>query len=127
MSEKKLLIVDDEKPILTLMDLTLSRAGYRVFTTQSGESALEILEQEDIPVMFFDLHMPGMDGLELCRRVKEKWAAALIFAMTGSDNDFMAARCKKFGFVDCLQKPVCLTTLRDRTRIAFENRIDGYH
>ena len=66
--EKKILVVDDEKMIRDMLEKAMNREGYSVVCAESGEEALEILKDKKIFVMFLDLKLPGMNGLELCRQ-----------------------------------------------------------
>ena len=68
--DRKILVVDDELAILKLLRKTFELSGYEVVTAESGEEALEILKKEEFKVMFLDLMLPGMDGLELCRKIR---------------------------------------------------------
>ena len=81
--EKKILVVDDEEMLRTLFEDAFTSAGYTVRSAAGGEEALGILEKEDIHVMFLDLNMPGMNGIELCRRIRKMNAMAVIHAVTG--------------------------------------------
>jgi DNA-binding response OmpR family regulator len=119
MKEKKILIVDDEVSILKLLNLSFTRAGYQVFTAESGEEALELLKKETIHVMFFDLNLPNMDGLELCRKVKHYMPMAIIYAITGYASLFHLAECLEAGFEDYFKKPVNIATLIKRSEDAF--------
>ena len=88
MNEKKILLVDDKTDIGRVFEKALVRAGYVVRSAASGGEALEILKGEKIQVMFFDLNMPEMDGLELCRRVRKDFPMAMIHAVTGYSSLF---------------------------------------
>src|SRR5438552_10380918 len=74
MSKRKasILIVDDESEILRALQRSLVAHGYDVFTANSGEKALETLELHPLNLMLLDLGLPGMSGLEICKRVREK-------------------------------------------------------
>ena len=65
------LLVDDDRTLLSLLSRRVSRAGYEVRTAASGPAALKQLEGSWPALMVVDLMMPGMDGFELCRRVKQ--------------------------------------------------------
>jgi CheY-like chemotaxis protein len=67
MTEAQILVVDDEVGMVTLLRNYLTREGFAVTTAPSAEVALQILEEHDIAVVLTDLHMPGMNGLELVR------------------------------------------------------------
>lgn len=67
----KILVVDDEKEIRNLIEIYLKNEGYTVIKSSNGEEALEALEKEEIQLMILDIMMPKMDGMEVCRRVRE--------------------------------------------------------
>ena len=119
MGEQKLLFVDDEKPVLKTLDVYFSKRGYTVVTAQSAEDALRVLQEEDVHVMFFDLKMPGMSGIELCRRVKRERPMDLIFALTGYSGLFELSECREAGFEDYFKKPADLKLLQTAVRDAF--------
>ncbi len=68
---KKVLIADDEPHILRSLGFVIRRAGYDVMEARSGDEALSMIQQEHPGLAFLDIMMPGMDGYEVCRRVKE--------------------------------------------------------
>jgi len=120
MSDKKILVVDDEKAIINLLTQAFSRAGYTVRSAQSAEDALKLLENEKINVMFFDLNMPEMDGVELCKKVKNNMPMSLIYAVTGYASLFELAECREAGFEDYFNKPVNIKTLIKTADASFE-------
>ena len=120
MSEKKILVVDDEKAILNLLKQAFSRAGFVVVPAESAEEALNVLEQEEIYVMFLDLNLPGMNGIELCRRIKKDKPMAIVFAVTGYASLFELVDCKEAGFEDYFKKPADIKTLVKVANDAFE-------
>jgi len=122
---KIILVVDDEKAILNLLKQTFSRAGYGVTTAESGETALTILEKESIQVMFLDLNMPGMNGVELCRTIKNNMPMSIIFAITGYPSMFQLVDCRDAGFEDYLKKPVSIKVLIGVVEEAFK-KIDRW-
>jgi len=125
MSSKNILVVDDEKAILNLLKQTFSRAGYGVTTAESGETALTILEKESIQVMFLDLNMPGMNGVELCRTIKHNMPMSIIFAITGYPSMFQLVDCRDAGFEDYFKKPVSIKVLIGVVEEAFK-KIDRW-
>jgi DNA-binding response OmpR family regulator len=73
--EKKLLIVDDEAHIRSLIEQTLEELedeGVEFLTAENGEEALQIIEKEQPQLVFLDVMMPKMNGMEVCRRVKKE-------------------------------------------------------
>jgi two-component system alkaline phosphatase synthesis response regulator PhoP len=72
MAKEKILVVDDEEDILELLKFKLSREGYQVTCAASGEEALRRVRSETPDLILLDLMLPGMDGLEVARRLKDK-------------------------------------------------------
>ena len=71
MAETSILIVDDEQEIADLVEIYLVSDGYRVFKAGSAQEGLDILEKEDIHLVLLDIMMPGMTGLEMCKKIRE--------------------------------------------------------
>lgn len=120
MAERKILVVDDEEGVANLFRQIFERDGYTVRIADSGEKALDLLENETIYVMFIDLNMPGMDGIELCREIKKNSSLTVLFAITGYSSLFELAECREAGFEDYFKKPVEISILREVVKAAFE-------
>lgn len=71
MAEINILVVDDEKKIADLVEIYLVSDGYRVFKAENAKEGLDILDRENIHLVLLDIMMPGMDGLEMCRKIRE--------------------------------------------------------
>ena len=71
MEQINILVVDDEKEIADLIEIYLVSDGYKVFKANNAKEGLEILDQEEIHLVLLDIMMPGMDGLEMCRKIRE--------------------------------------------------------
>ena len=71
MSEKTILVADDESHILHVVSLKLRNAGFRVLTARDGQEALEMAQQNHPDLLITDYHMPQLSGLELCQRLKQ--------------------------------------------------------
>jgi CheY-like chemotaxis protein len=119
MSEKKILVVDDEEVIRSTFEMAFSKKGYTVRCAERAEEALEILKDEKILVMFLDLNMPGMNGVELCRKIRKDFPVAIIHAVTGYSSLFEPAECREAGFDVYLNKPVNLEQLFKAAQDAF--------
>lgn len=120
MAEKKILVVDDEETIREMMEQVFSKAGYQVKTAESGEAAVALLREEKIHVMFLDLNLPGMSGIELCRHVRKDAPKSIIHAVTGYASLFELSECREAGFDDYFHKPVSMSTLLKAAEDAFE-------
>ncbi|OCA96626.1 DNA-binding response regulator [Clostridium beijerinckii] len=82
------LVVDDEKEIVELIDFYLKNNGYNTFRALNGNEALEIFEKEQVDIMILDIMMPGLDGKEVLRKVREKINTPIIFlSAKGEDID----------------------------------------
>src|ERR1051325_1449778 len=71
MSERTILVTDDETHILHVVSLKLRNAGFKVLTARDGQEALEMAQQEHPDLLITDYHMPQLSGLELCQRLKQ--------------------------------------------------------
>lgn len=70
MSSEKILVVDDDKEILNLIEFNLKNEGYNILKACNGEEALKLVENTDIQLIILDIMMPKVDGMEVCRRVR---------------------------------------------------------
>jgi DNA-binding response OmpR family regulator len=120
MFKKNILVVDDEEMIRNLLKEAFSRAGYTVRTAESAEAALKTLAAEKIWVMLLDLKLPGMSGVELCRKIRNDYPLAILFAVTGYASLFELSECREAGFDDYFTKPVTLSLLLEAVNGAFE-------
>ena len=109
--EKKILIVDDNVAILVLYDSFFKGAGYVVKTAASGEEALEVLALQSFSVIVTDLSMPGMDGLELGKKIRSRGFQGRLIAITGHSDKFEFSACREAGFDGYFQKPVEMEVL----------------
>ncbi len=86
--KEKILVVDDEKDILELIDYNLSKNGYRVKTVTSGEDALELIKENDYDLIILDLMLPGVDGFDICKIIKsDKQKASIPIVMVTAKAD----------------------------------------
>jgi CheY-like chemotaxis protein len=108
----KILIVDDDPAVQTTIRLLLERAGHQVVTTGDGRRALGLLEGGDFDLLFLDIFMPGMDGFETMRLVRQKHPLVQTIVISGHSiasesnpsPDFLTMA-TKLGAVRSLQKP----------------------
>ncbi len=120
MPEKRVLVVDDEIAILDVLKAIIETKGYLVSTAESAEKALEMLSKDVFMVMFLDLKLPGMDGIELCRRIRKDNHIAVIYAFTGYTNIWGLIDCRSAGFDDFFVKPADPKVLLKAVDDAFE-------
>lgn len=105
MEHKQILVVDDEKNIRLTMVQSLKPLGMPVKTAVNGEDALQMLEEHQFGLVFLDLRMPGMDGLDVLRRIKDKWPKIRVVVITAHGTIQSAVDAMKLGAVDFIQKP----------------------
>lgn len=118
--EKKLLIVDDEVTVREFFKDFFSASGYRVLTAEGAENALEILQGEEIDVIFLDLRLFGTNGLDLGRQIRKEKPLAILFAITGWAGLFEVEECREAGFDDFFIKPVNFDMLQKAVEDAFD-------
>ena len=118
--EKKVLLVDDEKTILSVLEQVLNLEGYVPFISSDGVEALEIIQEEKIRVCFLDLRMPAMDGIELCRQVRAVDPDAKVFALSGFVDSYDEGELHEVGFSDYFQKPFNIDEISTACRDSFE-------
>ncbi|MCB2228949.1 MAG: sigma-54 dependent transcriptional regulator [Desulfarculaceae bacterium] len=102
---ERILIVDDEKNYLVVLQALLADAGYEVFTANSGSQALAQAAEDEPDLVITDMRMPTMTGVELIRRLKERFPDVLIIVMTAYGTVENAVEAMKAGAVDYITKP----------------------
>ena len=116
------LVVDDEPTNVRLMGDCLSTAGYEVLPATSGSEALELGAARKPDLALFDLRMPDIDGITLCRTFREipEVAATPVIFVTGASDGEDLVRCFEAGAVDFLTKPIRIAELLQRVRTHLE-------
>jgi len=114
----KVLYVDDEEDFVRTLAERMDMRDMGGGVALSGEEALAMLEEERPDVMVLDLRMPGLDGLEVLRRVKKAYPAIEVIILTGHGSEQDEEEARRLGAFDYLRKPVELETLMDVVRRA---------
>lgn len=112
MKDYRILFVDDDKDILTMVEQYLEMQGYQVTTINSGLKALDLVKDQDIDIIFTDYKMPEFNGLELLAAVKQYKPEIEVIIVTGYGSMESAVQAMKFGSYDYLQKPFKLDHLK---------------
>jgi len=107
----RLLIVDDEEICLFTLESNLLSQGYEVICATNGREALSLLEKQSMDLVITDLAMPGMDGIELMRAVKEQYPTLPFIVLTAQGSIESAVNAIKQGALDYLEKPFVPQTL----------------
>ncbi len=118
--DKTILVVDDEESIRELLREAFRGAGYEVRTAGDAEEALAVMRRHNIQVVFLDLKLPGMSGVDMARAIRKENPIAFLYAMTGYVSLFELSDCREAGFDDYFTKPVKLATLFQAAEQAFE-------
>ncbi len=107
-SKYKILIVDDEPDIIEFIQYNLEKEGFNVCTASDGISAVEVAEKENPNLIILDIMMPGMDGVEVCRKLrsKEAFANTVIAFLTARNEDFTQIAALDVGGDDFITKPI---------------------
>ncbi len=104
--DRKILVVDDEAVIREWLADTFTAEGYEPYVAEDGQEAMQILNREDIYVIVLDLKLFGMNGIELCRKIRLRRPLAIVYAMTGWGALFEVEECREAGFDDYFIKPM---------------------
>lgn len=118
MSCDRVLLVDDEVSFVEALGKRLNARGLRVETSNSGEDAIDKAKRHAFDVIVLDLAMPGMDGIETLKRLREIDADLQIILLTGHGSIEKAVEATKLGAMDFLQKPARLQDLLELIREA---------
>jgi signal transduction histidine kinase len=102
----KILVVDDEKIIRERLKKLLEMDGYRAFVAGNGQEGLEVFNREKPEISLLDIKMPGMDGIEMLERIKEKSKTAEVIMVTGHGGVDTAIQAMKGGAFGYIQKPI---------------------
>jgi len=107
----KVLFIDDDEGIRKVFSILLRKEGYQVFTAENGEEGLKIFKQEIPPIVIADVKMPGINGIEVLKRIKEINPEAEVIIITGHGDMNSAIEALKLDASDFLPKPVKLEAL----------------
>ena len=118
MADLRLLLVDDEAEFLEPMAARLARRRVSCTVAHSGEEALKILRKERFNCAVVDVKMPGMDGLDLMRRMRRDYPDIAVILLTGHASVELGVLGMELGAFDYLMKPVELDELLDTVRRA---------
>ncbi len=101
-----ILVIDDEQGIREIFQDILKDEGYQVFTAADGVQGLNMLQNEVIDLVFLDVWLPGMGGIEVLQNIKEKFPRIEVVIISGHANIELAVKAMKLGAYDMLEKPI---------------------
>jgi two-component system, OmpR family, alkaline phosphatase synthesis response regulator PhoP len=102
---KKVLVVDDEQSIVTLLTYNLEQAGFTVVTANDGEEAIEKVASEQPAFIILDLMLPKLDGVEVCKQLRQQKVMTPILMLTAKDDEFDKVLGLELGADDYMTKP----------------------
>ena len=111
MAKERVLIVDDEKNIVTSLQEILNDEGYEIVTAEDGLDALEIVQSEPPDLVLLDIWIPGMDGIEVLQAIKTYHPEIEVLVMSGHGTIDTAVKATKLGAYDFIEKPFSLDQL----------------
>jgi len=121
--ENTILLVDDEEGIINVLNIFLTDIGYKVYTAKSGAEALRIFRKVNPAVVLTDIKMPGMDGIELLRNIKQENRDTEVIMVTGHGNLELAIKSLKHDASDYITKPINHDVLEIALKRAFDKVI----
>ena len=127
----KLLLIDDEPDILRVLSMSLKADGYDVVSAQNGSEGIAAFEKERPDIVITDIKMPGMDGIEVLKRVKERNPDAEVIIITGHGDIENAIEALKHGASDFINKPVrdealAIALIRAREKFDLRQQLKEY-
>ncbi|MDO9081389.1 MAG: response regulator, partial [Desulfuromonadales bacterium] len=118
----KILIVDDDRVILELASIILRSDGYNVRTAGDGILALNLLAEEPFDLVLLDFMMPGKDGLQVLKEIKDDFPDIAVIIFTGMGSENIAVNAMKAGAADYIIKPFRNHDLLERTNAVLRSR-----
>ena len=113
--EKKILVVDDEKPIADILQFNLKKEGYSVYCAYDGNEALNLVEEIQPDIILLDIMIPLKDGMEVCREVRKKYEMPIIM-LTAKDSEIDKVLGLELGADDYVTKPFSTRELIARVK-----------
>ncbi|MED0715264.1 response regulator YycF [Aeribacillus composti] len=115
MENKKILVVDDEKPIADILEFNLKKEGFDVYCAYDGTSAIEMVEEIKPDLILLDIMLPSKDGMEVCREVRKKYEMPIIM-LTAKDSEIDKVLGLELGADDYVTKPFSTRELLARVK-----------
>jgi DNA-binding NtrC family response regulator len=123
MVKMRIMLVDDEERFLQTTQKMIAKKGYDALTAKSGEEALKKIEEELVHVVILDVKMPGMDGVETLKHIKQRFPLVEVIMLTGHATAESAVEGLKLGATDYLTKPTNIDDLITKAEEAYNKRV----
>ena len=118
MADIRVLLVDDEEDFVRTLSERLELRDLNSNTAFDGEEAIKLVGDKEPDIIILDLKMPGIDGMEVLRRVRKAYPHIQVIIQTGHGNDMDEAEARELGVFDYLKKPVDIELLVERIKAA---------
>jgi DNA-binding response OmpR family regulator len=125
MKEFKVLMVDDEEDFVKTLDERMKMRNLDSAVALDGEQALQKMSQDVPDVMVLDLKMPGIDGMEVLRKVRQAYPLVQVVMLTGHGSEKDEAEARRLGAFEYLQKPVPIETLVKVLKAAYKKKLEN--
>jgi YesN/AraC family two-component response regulator len=102
----KILVIDDEKPTLSMFRIFLDAYGYTVYTAENGTEGIAIFQKERPEIVLTDIKMPGIDGLAVLQQIMEIEPNTAVIVITGHGDTALAKQAVNLDAVDFINKPI---------------------
>ena len=112
---RKIVVVDDEKPIADILEFNLKKEGYEVHVAYDGDDAVELIYDIQPDIVLLDIMLPGRDGMEVCREVRKKYDMPIIM-LTAKDSEIDKVLGLELGADDYVTKPFSTRELIARVK-----------
>ena len=124
MNNLKVLLVDDEEEFVKALAERLEMRDLKSDKVYDGEEALSFVEDQEPDVMVLDLKMPGIEGMEVLRRVKKAYPKVEVIILTGHGTEKDEEEARRLGAFDYLEKPVNIDTLVKKMKQAYRRKME---
>jgi DNA-binding NtrC family response regulator len=124
-TKPQVLVIDDDAVVGRSFDRVLSDKGYEVSTALNGEEALKDMEDTDYDVVFTDIKMPGIDGIEVAERIKERCPWTPVVVITGYGTTENEAKASVLGVSGFIRKPLTPEIIENITLKALEEPVEA--
>lgn len=111
-SSARVLIIDDEMALCILYRALLAHEGHTVFIANNGQDGIKINEKEDPDIIFLDIRMPGINGVETLRRIRKEDPGVIVIILTGSANPDVVSDAEGLDVFRFMSKPISIVTIK---------------
>jgi len=122
LEEVRVLLVDDEVEFVSTLTKRMKKRKLKTFSVNSGEDALEFLDQHPADVVVLDVKMPGIDGIQTLREIKQQYPLVEVIMLTGHANVEVAIQGMEIGAFDYLMKPMAIDDLVYKIQDAYKKK-----